>query len=299
MPRITVHENGKLNGPEKGLAVSDLIGCSRKFRAVLEDVRTASATDCPVLIRGEEGTGKELIARAIHNASSRKPHRFLAVNCAAISAALLESGLFGHDERDLTVAVSQSSGSFHAAEAGTLFLDDVEELPLELQSKLLRALREQQILGSRQKSRVDVRIVAATNQDLEAMVNQRSFLADLYNRLKVLLITLPPLREREGDIPLLVTHFVRTFAERHSRSIEHVPAPVITALTRHQWHGNIGELQKFVERSVILTTGSELQAPVEELMKEKIVDHGVRTLANAGDLSALSTRPLLPDTLAP
>jgi len=263
---------------------SELIGSSPKFRDVLEDVRTVAAVDCAVLIQGETGTGKEVIARAIHDGSPRRQHRFVAINCAAIPATLLESELFGFERGAFTGAMTPRIGRFEAADRGTLFLDEIGELPIELQPKLLRAIQEQEFerLGSSQATRVDVRIVAATNQNLEQMVAERRFRMDLYYRLNVFPITLPPLRERAGDIPLLVDHFLRTSTCRHGKSIELIPEDVIKALIRYNWPGNIRELQNFVERSVILTKGeSELRAPVAELINKRIGIPGVRTLADA------------------
>src|SRR5579864_9435688 len=265
------------------MSTSELIGASPKFRAVLEDVRTVAAADCSVLIRGETGTGKEVIARAIHDASPRRQRRFVAINCAAIPATLLESELFGYERGAFTGAVTNRMGHFQAADRGTLFLDEIGELPLELQPKLLRVLQAQEFerLGSSQTTRVDVRIVAATNQNLEQMVSERRFRMDLYYRLNVFPITIPPLRERPEDIPLLVAHFVRTFAERHGKAIEHIPRDVMIAIESHDWPGNIRELQNFIERSVVLTRGTELRAPVAELTSKKLPDTGIHTLADA------------------
>jgi formate hydrogenlyase transcriptional activator len=273
------------------MPISNLIGSSSKFRAVLEDVRIVAPVDCAVLIRGETGTGKEMIAQAIHDASPRQQHRFVAVNCAAIPAALLESELFGHERGAFTGAVTQRLGRVQAADRGTLFLDEIGELPIELQPKLLRALQQQEFerLGSSQTTRVDVRIVAAANQDLWAMVKQHRFRADLYYRLNVFPITLPPLRERKGDIPLLVAHFLRAFAQRQGKSIERVPDDVMKALEGYNWPGNIRELQNFIERSVILTTGAELRCPVAELTNQKMPDAGVRTLADADRAHIIAT----------
>src|SRR6201997_1264268 len=222
------------------MSTSELIGASPKFRAVLEDVRTVPAADCSVLIEGETGTGKKVIARAIHDASPRRQHRFVAVNCAAIPAALLESELFGYERGAFTGAITPRTGRFQAADHGTLFLDEIGELPIDLQPKLLRASQEQEFerLGSSQTTRVDVRIVAATNQNLEQLAAERRFRMDLYYRLNVFPITLPPLRERTEDIPLLVHHFVRTYACRHRKSIARVPDEVMTALIDYQWPGN-------------------------------------------------------------
>ena len=265
------------------MSTSELIGASPKFRAVLEDVRTVAATDCSVLIWGETGTGKEVIARAIHDASPRRQRRFVAINCAAIPAALLESELFGYERGAFTGAVTHRVGRFQAADGGTIFLDEIGELPLELQPKLLRAIQEQEFerLGSSQTTRVDVRIVAATNQNLEQMVSERRFRMDLYYRLNVFPIELPPLRERADDIPLLVDHFLRTSKCRQAESIERVSDDVMAALVRYDWPGNIRELQNFIQRSVILTKGGvELRAPVSELTNKGIPIPGARTLAD-------------------
>jgi formate hydrogenlyase transcriptional activator len=273
------------------MPISDLIGSSPKFRAVLENVTTVAPTNCAVLIRGETGTGKEVIARAIHDASPRRQQRFIAINCAAIPAALLESELFGHERGAFTGAVAQRIGRFQAADRGTLFLDEIGELPIELQPKLLRALQEQEFerVGSSQTNRVDVRIVAATNQDLWRMVKEHKFRADLYYRLNVFPITVPPLRERMQDIRLLVTHFLRIFAEHQGKSIERVPEDVMRAVERYSWPGNIRELQNFIERSVILTSSAELQAPVAELTNIGKLNAGGRTLADADRAHIIAT----------
>jgi formate hydrogenlyase transcriptional activator len=270
---------------------SGLIGSSPNFMAVFEDVRTVAPVDCAVLIQGETGTGKEVIARAIHEASSRRQHRFVAINCAAIPAALLESELFGYERGAFTGAMTQRMGRFQTADRGTLFLDEIGELPFELQPKLLRAIQEQEFerLGSSQTTRVNVRIVAATNQNLEQRVTEGRFRIDLYYRLKVFPITLPPLRERAGDIPLLVDHFVRIFASRQGKSIEHVPDEVMTALVRYDWPGNVRELQNFIERSVILTRGAELRAPIAELTHQETPSRVVRTLADADRAHIMAT----------
>jgi formate hydrogenlyase transcriptional activator len=264
------------------MAASKLIGSSAKFQAVLDDIGFVAPGDCTVLIQGETGTGKEVIAQAIHDAGPRRPQRFVAINCAAIPAALLESELFGHERGAFTGAVTQRLGRFQAADRGTLFLDEIGDLPVELQPKLLRAIQEQEFerLGSSQTTRVDVRIVAATNQNLRQMVAERKFRMDLYYRLNVFPITLPPLRERGGDIRLFVAHFLRTFAQRQGKSIERVPDDVVMAIERYSWPGNIRELQNFIERSVILTKGSELQAPLAELKNSEYHDV-VRTLEDA------------------
>jgi formate hydrogenlyase transcriptional activator len=275
----------------RAMALSELIGSSHSFTAVLEQVTTVAPTNCSVLIRGETGTGKEVIARAIHDASPRRQQRFVAINCAAIPAALLESELFGHERGAFTGAVTQRTGRFQAAHRGTLFLDEIGELPIDIQPKLLRALQEREFerVGSSQTTRVDVRIVVATNQDLWRMVKHHRFRADLYYRLNVFPITVPPLRERGQDIRLLVAHFLRIFAERQGKSIERVPADVMTAVERYSWPGNIRELQNFIERSVILTRGTELQVPLAELENTgKLIAGGV-TLADANRVHIMAT----------
>jgi formate hydrogenlyase transcriptional activator len=245
----------------------EMIGESQRFRAVLEQVELVASAGCAVLIQGETGTGKEVIARAIHDASPRKDMPFVALNCAAIPSALLESELFGHERGSFTGAFMQTTGRFQCAHKGTLFLDEIGDLPLELQPKLLRVLQEQQFerLGSARTIQVDVRVVAATNQDLQSLVEQGKFRADLYYRLSVFPILLPPLRERTEDVPPLVRHFVQKYAQRQGKSIEHIPEDVMDILKRHHWAGNIRELQNFIERSVIMTTGAVLHPPLQEL----------------------------------
>jgi formate hydrogenlyase transcriptional activator len=273
------------------MSVSDLIGSSPKFRAVLEDVEMVAAADCAVLIQGETGTGKEEIAQAIHEASPRRRHRFVAVNCSAIPAPLLESELFGYDRGAFTGAVAPKIGRFQVADRGTLFLDEIGELPLELQPKLLRALQQHEFerLGSSQSTRVDVRVLAATNDNLPTKVREHRFRLDLYYRLDVFPITLPPLRERHGDIPLLVHHFLRMFAERHGKTIRHIPDDVMKVLEEYNWPGNIRELQNFIERSVILTAGPELRSRVTDLTNYPLPDGIVRTLADADKAHIIAT----------
>jgi formate hydrogenlyase transcriptional activator len=244
--------------------VAQLIGESRAFRQVLDAIAMVATVDSAVLLLGETGTGKELVARAIHDAGPRRHQRFVAVNCAAIPTGLLENELFGHERGAFTGAVTQAIGRFQTADHGTLFLDEIGDLPVELQPKLLRVLQEQQIerLGSGGRPlQLDVRVIAATNQDLWEMVQRRAFRADLYYRLNVFPIMMPPLRKRVEDIPLLVTHFVRRLAERQGKTIQQIPEPVIEALKRQPWPGNVRELQNVIERAVIATTGSVLQAP--------------------------------------
>src|SRR5262245_54712277 len=273
------------------MSSSHLIGSSATFRAALEDVKVVAATDCAVLIQGETGTGKEGIARAIHELSSRHRQRFVAINCSAIPAALVESELFGHERGAFSGAVAPRAGRFQLADRGTLLLDEIGELPTELQPKLLRVLQEQEFerVGSSTSTRVDVRIVAATNQDLLGMVKERRFRADLYYRVNVFPITLPPLRERDGDIRLLATHFVEVFARRHGKAIARIPDEVMDALEVHAWPGNIRELQNFIERAVIMTTGPELRAPIAELANQLVPTGGVRTLADADRAHIVAT----------
>src|SRR5712672_4244927 len=219
------------------------------------------------MIEGETGTGKELIARAIHNLSSRKEQAFVKINCAAIPSGLLESDLFGHERGAFTGAIAQRIGRFELADKGTLFLDEVGDIPQALQPKLLRVLQEQEFerLGSTRTHQVDVRLVAATNRDLAEMVNRGEFRSDLYYRLNVFPIPLPPLRERHEDIPALVTHFVEILGRRMGKHIEHIPPETMSALTSYEWPGNIRELQNFIERSVILSDGVILRSPLAKL----------------------------------
>jgi formate hydrogenlyase transcriptional activator len=227
------------------------------------------------LILGETGSGKELIARAVHEWSSRQRRNFVKLNCAAIPATLLESELFGHEKGAFTGAIAQKIGRFELAHQGTLFLDEVGEIPLELQSKLLRAVQEQEFerLGSNRTIHVDVRIIAATNRDLKAMVDDGKFRSDLYYRLHVFPIQVPPLRERREDIPSLVRHFIQRFASRMNRAIDSIPSAAIEALTRYDWPGNIRELQNVMERSVILTQGKTLTIAMPEILSHNGTTH--------------------------
>jgi transcriptional regulator with GAF, ATPase, and Fis domain len=265
------------------MPITDLIGTSTKFRAVLNQINMVAPVDCAVLLRGETGTGKEVIAQAIHEASPRRENRFVAINCAALPSALIESELFGHERGAFTGAVAQTTGRFQAADRGTLFLDEIGDLPLELQPKLLRVLQEHQFerLGSGRTFHVDVRVIAATNQDLWRMVEERTFRADLYYRLNVFPITLPPLREREDDILLLAKHFVQKFARRQGKTIDHIPDEVIETLKSHSWPGNIRELQNFIERAVIMTTGAVLRPQMAKNATQDAKSGPVRTLAEA------------------
>ncbi len=247
----------------------DIVGASRALREVLDLVRIVAPTNSTALIEGETGTGKELIARAIHEHSSRRDRSFVRLNCAAIPLGLLESELFGHERGAFTGAVARKVGRFETADRGTLFLDEIGDIPLELQAKLLRVLQEGEFerLGSTQTQRVDVRLVAATNRDLADMVSKKQFRSDLYYRLNVFPIAVPPLRDRLQDIPLLVEHFVKTFSEQMGKQIREVPAEVMEALVSHSWPGNIRELQNYVERSVILSPGNVLRPPLVNLKK--------------------------------
>ena len=244
-----------------------IVGQSGALRKVLELVEMVAETDSTVLLVGETGTGKELIARAIHNRSRRSERALVKLNCAAIPSGLLESELFGHERGAFTGAIAQKVGWLELADQGTLFLDEIGDIPLEIQPKLLRVLQEREFerLGSTRTKRVDARLVAATNRDLERMVAEKQFRSDLYYRLNVFPIEVPPLRERTEDIPLLVRHFVQHFARRMNRVIETIPSETMQVLTRYSWPGNIRELQNLIERAVILSTGAVLRVPLADL----------------------------------
>ena len=264
----------------------DVVGDSAKFRALLNNVDIVAPVDSAVLIQGETGTGKELVARAIHEGSPRRKNRFVALNCAAIPATLLESELFGCERGAFTGAVSQTVGRFQAADRGTLFLDEIGDLPLELQPKLLRVLQEKQFerLGGSQTQRADVRIIAATNQDLGRMVEEKRFRADLYYRLNVFPISVPSLRERRGDVRPLAQYFVRKFSEQQGKTIDEIPDEVMVALEHYHWPGNIRELQNVIERGVIMTTGPVLSYATADNLALAIGDSDlavIKTLAEA------------------
>jgi len=246
--------------------VGGMIGESAAFQEVLRNIRLVAPTDATVLVHGETGTGKELIARAIHDLSGRSKQPFIKVNCAAIPATLLESELFGHEKGSFTGAFAQKLGRFELAHKGTLFLDEIGEIPLELQSKLLRAIQEQELerLGGNRTIQVDIRLVAATNRNLKEMVDQGKFRSDLYYRLHVFPLTVPPLRQRQRDIPLLIRYFAQKYSRRLNREIEEIPTATIEALTKYDWPGNIRELQHMIERSVILTSGHVLQVAIPQ-----------------------------------
>jgi len=278
----------------------EIIGTSPALKRALEDVQTVAPTDSTVLIFGETGTGKELIARALHNLSGRSSHPLVKVNCAAIPTGLLESEMFGHERGAFTGAVEQRKGRFELAHRGTIFLDEVEEIPLELQPKLLRVLQEQEFerLGSGKTIKVDVRVIAATNADLAQMVSEKKFRSDLYYRLNVFPIDLPALRERAQDISLLVHFFAQRFAQQMKKPIKTIPPEALAQLTNYSWPGNIRELQNLIERAVILSRGSVLEVPLGEIKKtanEILVnqtgpvtleaverEHIIRTLREAG-----------------
>ena len=246
-----------------------IVGSSTAIKQVLQLVETVAPSDSTVLLLGETGTGKELIARAIHDRSRRKERTFVKLNCAAIPTGLLESELFGHEKGAFTGAISQKVGRMELADKGTLFLDEVGDIPVEIQPKLLRALQEREFerLGSTHTRKVDVRLVAATNRDLEKMIADREFRRDLFYRLDVFPIRIPPLRERREDIPLLVSYFVQKFAKQMQKKIDSVPLAAMKGLAAWEWPGNIRELENFIERAVILTRGKALEAPLSELRK--------------------------------
>jgi len=260
--RSYVEIGGLMEGERTG-ELEGIVGSSAALRGALDQVRTVAPTDSTVLIEAETGTGKELIARAIHLHSKRRNRPFITLNCAAIPRELFESELFGHERGAFTGATAQRLGRFEAADGGTLFLDEIGDMPLEFQVKLLRVLQQREFerVGSTHSRQVDVRIVAATNQDLATLVAEKQFRKDLYYRLNVFPIALPPLRSRCDDIPILVAYFVDAFAERMSKQISKISQEAMDALTRYSWPGNIRELQNYIERAVILTRGDILQIP--------------------------------------
>jgi formate hydrogenlyase transcriptional activator len=266
----------------------EIIGESSALKRILEQLQTVAPTDSTILIQGETGTGKELIARAIHHLSGRRERTLVKVNCAAIPTGLLESELFGHERGAFTGAIAQRVGRFELAHKGTLFLDEVGDIPLELQPKLLRVLQEQEFerLGSARTIHVDVRVVAATNADLTQKVADGQFRTDLYYRLNVFPLTIPPLRERPEDIPLLVRYFAQKYARRMKRPIETIPVNAMNALSSYHWPGNVRELENFIERAVILSRGAELQIPLAELKQgtknvSVLFSNGFATLEHA------------------
>ena len=268
----TVERYGTMDQDLRERRFEQLIGNSPALEAVLEQVERVAPTDSTVLIQGETGTGKELIARAIHNISSRCGRPFIKLNCAAIPFDLLESELFGHEKGAFTGAIAQKVGRFEMADKGTLFLDEVGDIPLALQPKLLRVLQEQEFerLGSGRTHQVDVRLVAATHRDLPGMVKRNEFRSDLYYRLNVFPVLLPPLRSRSEDIPALVTHFVEIFGRKMGKQIEEIPEETLSALGSYSWPGNIRELQNLIERAVILANDGVLPNPLPPTSAEII-----------------------------
>jgi formate hydrogenlyase transcriptional activator len=253
--------------PSSELGFEHIVGRSAALRRVLSQVEVVAPTDSGVLILGETGTGKELIAQAIHNRSARRDRSLIKVNCAAIPSGLLESELFGHEKGAFTGAIMRKPGRFELADKGTLFLDEVGDIPLELQPKLLRVLQEHEFerLGSTRTQQVDVRVIAATHRDLKQMVEEGTFRSDLYYRLHVFPLAVPPLRDRPEDIPFIVRHFVGKYSQKMNRHIERISDGTMEVLTTYAWPGNVRELQNFIERSVILSPGTSLRAPLDEL----------------------------------
>jgi transcriptional regulator with GAF, ATPase, and Fis domain len=292
--------------PEKGVADNDdplekqesipsafqgMIGTSGALKRVVDHVKTVASTDSTVLLEGETGTGKELVSRAVHALSQRKARNFVKFNCAAIPSGLLESELFGHERGAFTGALSRKLGRFELADQGTLFLDEAGDIPLELQAKLLRVLQEQEFerLGSTQTLQVNVRFIAATNRNLAQMVSDQEFREDLYFRLNVFPIVIPPLRERREDIPLLAEFFMHEFSRRMNKHIDTILPSTMERLTNYSWRGNIRELQHFIERAVILTTGSTLWAPLEALESPVAPDAAPTTLKQVESSHILKT----------
>jgi transcriptional regulator with GAF, ATPase, and Fis domain len=272
-----------------------MVGCSEPLQEALDLVRTVASTDSTVLVLGETGTGKELIARAIHNIGPRRGRPFVKLNCAAIPFDLLESELFGHEKGAFTGAIAQKIGRFEMADTGTLFLDEIGDIPLALQPKLLRVLQEQEFerLGSGRTHHINVRLVAATHRDLAEMVAKKEFRSDLYYRLNVFPVVLPPLRERRQDIGLLVAHFVEMFGRRMGKQINHIPKETLDALAGHSWPGNVRELQNLIERAVILSNNGMLPNPLAISEKNPVM----LTMRPTQDTFSDSTRALILKTL--
>jgi len=258
--------------PSSEAGFEQIIGRSAGLRRVLQQVEVVAPTDSGVLIHGETGTGKELIAQAIHNRSGRGDRPLIKVNCAAIPSGLLESELFGHEKGAFTGAITRKPGRFELADKGTLFLDEVGDIPFDLQAKLLRVLQEREFerLGSTRTQQVDVRVIAATHRDLKQMVAEATFRSDLYYRLHVFPLTVPALRDRREDIPFIVRHFVEKYSQRMNRQIETISPRTMEALKDYDWPGNVRELQNFIERAVILSPGTSLRAPLDELRQETV-----------------------------
>jgi formate hydrogenlyase transcriptional activator len=288
----------------------EIVGRSAAIQRVLGDIETVAPTNATVLILGETGTGKELIARAVHRMSARKDRPFVTLNCAAIPTGLLESELFGYEKGAFTGALEQKIGRIEMAQRGTLFLDEVGDIPLDLQPKLLRALQEKAFerLGGTRTIPIDVRLVAATNRNLKQMMGAKLFRSDLYYRLKVFPITTPPLRDHPEDIPVLARHFTQKYAREMNRRVETIPTDTMPALVSWPWHGNVRELENFIERSVILSPGTTLCAPLAELRADAAKSHDatlaemereyiIRVLRNTGGVvSAAAIRLGVPRT---
>jgi PAS domain S-box-containing protein len=258
----------------------EMVGTSAALKRILQQAEVVAPTDATVLILGETGTGKELVARAVHRMSPRRNFPFVSLNCAAIPTGLLESELFGYERGAFTGALQQKIGRFEMAHRGTLFLDEVGDIPLDLQPKLLRALQEKAFerLGGTKTIPIDVRLLAATNRNLTQMMGDKLFRSDLYYRLKVFPITTPPLRDRPEDIPMLARHFTKRYASKMDRNVESIPAATMQALVKWHWPGNIRELENFIERAVILSRGPKLRAPIDELQRQVVEDGSGATL---------------------
>jgi formate hydrogenlyase transcriptional activator len=270
--QVSEDEGYPVDEPNSEAGFEHIVGRGAALQRVLRQVEVVAPTDCGVLIQGETGTGKELIAQAIHNRSTRRDRPFIKVNCAAIPSGLLESELFGHEKGAFTGAIARKPGRFELADKGTLFLDEVGDIPLELQAKLLRVLQEHEFerLGSTRTQQVDVRVIAATHRDLKQMVEEGTFRSDLYYRLDVFPLMVPRLRDRREDIPIIVRHFVGKYSQRMNRQIETISARTMEVLTNYAWPGNVRELQNFIERAVILSPGTSLRAPLDELAKKTV-----------------------------
>jgi formate hydrogenlyase transcriptional activator len=275
-----------------------IVGRSSALRRVLQLVETVASGDSTVLLLGETGTGKELVARAIHNRSQRKNRTFVKLNCAAIPSGLLESELFGHERGAFTGAITQKTGRLEVADQGSLFLDEIGDIPLELQPKLLRVLQEREFerLGSTRTKKVDVRVVAATHRDLEEMILKKEFRSDLYYRLNVFPISIPPLRERTDDIPLLVRHFVQEAAQRMNKTIDTISPSTMEALAQYRWPGNIRELENVIERAVILTPNSALHVPLRDLRSRVLPGNGNEKSRTLADVERDHIRSVLQET---
>lgn len=297
-PLITMNIALLDEGPPEETAFEGIVGQSAVLRNVLRLVDTVATGNSTVLLLGETGTGKELVARAIHNRSRRRNRTLVKLNCAAIPSGLLESELFGHERGAFTGAVTQKVGRLELADQGSLFLDEIGDIPLELQPKLLRVLQEQEFerLGSTRTKKVDVRIVAATHCDLEEMILEKQFRSDLYYRLNVFPICIPPLRERPEDIPLLVRHFVQEAARRMNKTIDAIPSATMEALSQYRWPGNIRELENVIERAVILSPSSVLRVPLGDLRSRISPGHGSGKPHTIADVEREHIRAVLKET---